>query len=227
MSALRQRGRLGLDGAEARAAGVTGVEREVADGEGRRRRRRRVGGRVSFVLDVRTWRGAVGAKGEARGDGLQLFAYGKGRRRGLGSGHARGRASSCHGLWLGRRGGFGEGVDGDDSAGDLFERHGSGVCLAGEHVDDGAGEAPVVGEELAVVLEIEALVEQSEAGEEEQLVLVQADGKGHAAFLEELDDLDDALARFGESDGRGRRFRAEVGGDDGAVDQCAGIVKGE
>ena len=73
-----------MHGAEARSAGVPGVQGEVTDCEGRLR----IGG-AFIVFDVSLGR-TIGVEGETRGDGLQLFADREGGRSGLRRWHAHG-----------------------------------------------------------------------------------------------------------------------------------------
>jgi len=85
-------------------------------------------------------------------------------------------------------------------------------------------EALAVAEEHAFFLEVEGLVQQGEAAEGEHLGLRDAEGEGHAALLEELDDLDEVLAGVCEGDDRGGGLVAEGGADGWTVEQAPDVI---
>ena len=82
----------------------------------------------------------------------------------------------------------------DEGTGYLFEASGAWGVASFEDVDHGADEALAVADELSFGFEIQTLVQKAEAGENEEFVLVEAEGEGHSAFFEELDKLYDVLA---------------------------------
>lgn len=73
-----------------------------------------------------------------------------------------------------------------------------------EYLDHGTHESLVVPDKLSFLLEIQALVEEAESGEEKEIVLVEAERKVHVTFFEKLDDLYDVFTGVCKCDnGRG------------------------
>ena len=85
-------------------------------------------------------------------------------------------------------------VDGEKGGGDFVELASARDGVAVEDCHGRTDKTLAISDEFAIAVEVDALVEQAEAREEQELISVQAECEAHAAFLEQLDDLDDVFA---------------------------------